>query len=247
MEKLFRIGEIADLLQIPTSKLRFWEQQGLLQLNRNDENNYRQYSFLDLLRITDVIFYRNLHFSTKELQQLFRLSAEELEKELEGKQTEIEQQLTALQKTKQEIQIRRNHLHEAVRLQQHPYQPGTPDFQRIRLFREEEQADWQQSLLDQYTSIGYQPDADSDMVYCLPAEDGEPYIWQKEKDQYYVEALLRFGAQAKKDSNTLEHCQHLQELGWQTGTIVSRYLFTALQDGIDYDYHKGWIAVEKIQ
>ena len=48
MRHWFQIGEIAELLQISSSKLRFWEQQGLLKLERNKENNYRQYSFLDL-------------------------------------------------------------------------------------------------------------------------------------------------------------------------------------------------------
>ncbi len=43
MEQRLQIGEVADLLQINSSKLRYWEQQGLLRLERETENNYRQY------------------------------------------------------------------------------------------------------------------------------------------------------------------------------------------------------------
>ena len=78
MEKYFQIGEIADLLQVNRSKLRFWEQQGLLQLERDQDNHYRQYTFSDLLRVTDIIFYRNLHFSTDELRQVLQHSVCEL-------------------------------------------------------------------------------------------------------------------------------------------------------------------------
>ena len=93
MEQRLQIGEVADLLQINSSKLRYWEQQGLLRLERETGNNYRQYSLQDLLRITDIVFYRNLQFSTREVRQLLEQSAGDMARELEQKQHEIEAQL----------------------------------------------------------------------------------------------------------------------------------------------------------
>ena len=44
----FSIGEIAELLNISTSKLRFWEKKGLFSITKSD-NHYRTYSYLDLI------------------------------------------------------------------------------------------------------------------------------------------------------------------------------------------------------
>ena len=246
MEKYFQIGEIADLLQVNRSKLRFWEQQGLLQLERHGGNHYRQYTFSDLLRITDVIFYRNLHFSTAELGKLLQYSAKELEQELEKKQREIELELQALQQTQREINERRNHLQEAMRLQQFPDLPGVPDFQRVRLFQRDNPADWQRSLFNQYVFIGVQQDAQAEMLYGLETDDEQaPCIWQQQPGKQYVEVLLQYEMQNHGHNNAAQHCQRLMAKGWQTGVIVSRFLFSARgEDGIDYDYHKGWIEVK---
>ena len=243
MEKLFQIGEIADLLQISRSKLRFWEQQGLLRLERNDENNYRQYTFADLLRVTDIIFYRNLHFSTVELEQLFQQSAGELEQELEKKEREITAQLQALEQTRQEIGLRCKHLQEAQRLQCQPYRPGVPDFRQVRLFRSEDPADWQRCMFDQYEFIGVQQDARTPLVYGLTAADGADCIWVLDPAVEYREVLLRFATQDYNENDAAAHCAALKQMGWQTGHIVSRFLFSSVEKGISYDYHKGWIAV----
>lgn len=246
MEKYFQIGEIADLLQVNRSKLRFWEQQGLLQLERHGGNHYRQYTFSDLLRITDVIFYRNLHFSTDELRQVLQHSVCELEQKLEKKQQEIELELQALQQTRQEIVNRRSHLQEAARLQQLPDLPGVPDFQQVRLFQSDNPADWQRSLFNQYVFIGVQQDAQAEMLYGLETDDEQaPCIWQQQPGKQYVEVLLQYEMQNHGHNNAAQHCQRLMVKGWQTGVIVSRFLFSARgEDGIDYDYHKGWIEVK---
>ena len=59
IKQSFSIGEIAELLNIPTSTLRFWEKKGLFSIPKSD-NRYRMYSYLDLIQIADIIFYRNL-------------------------------------------------------------------------------------------------------------------------------------------------------------------------------------------
>ncbi len=247
MENYFQIGEIADLLQINRSKLRFWEQQGLLQLERDQGNHYRQYTFSDLLRVTDIIFYRNLHFSTDELRQVLQHSVCELGQKLEKKQQEIELELQALQQTRQKIVSRRSHLQEAARLQQLPDLPGVPDFQQVRLFQSDNPADWQRSLFNQYVFIGVQQNAQAEMVYGLEADDGQaPCIWQQQPGKQYVEVLLQYEMQNHRRNNAAQHCQRLQAKGWQTGAIVSRFLFSARgEDGVNYDYHKGWIEVQR--
>lgn len=243
MEQRLQIGEVADLLQINSSKLRYWEQQGLLRLERETENNYRQYSLQDLLRITDILFYRNLQFSTREVRQLLEQSAKDMERELEQKQREIEKQMSSLLHIKQEIITRRDCLQEAVRLQQQPYQLGVPDFTRMREFREDHAADWQMILLNQNDSVTLQQREDDEVFYGVPAEETEAAIWQLQPGQRYAEVLLRYEIKREQYVDVGQHCQALREMNWQVGQIVSRYLFSANEDGISYDFYKGWIEV----
>lgn len=243
MEQRLQIGEVADLLQINSSKLRYWEQQGLLRLERETENNYRQYSLQDLLRITDILFYRNLQFSTREVRQLLEQSAGDMERELEQKQREIEAQLLSLLHIKQEIMTRRDCLQEAVRLQQQPYQLGVPDFVRMREFREDHAADWQLMLWNQNSSVTLQRWEDDEVLYGVPAEDDETVIWQLQQGTQYAEVLLRYEIKKQQYIDIRQHCQALREMNWQVGQIVSRFLFSANEDGISYDFYKGWIEV----
>ena len=243
MEQRLQIGEVADLLQINSSKLRYWEQQGLLRLERETGNNYRQYSLQDLLRITDIVFYRNLQFSTREVRQLLEQSAGDMERELEQKQHEIEAQLLSLSHIKQEIMIRRDYLQEAVRLQQQPYQLGVPDFTRMREFREDHTADWQMMLLNQDSSVTLQRQEQGEGLYGIPAEEDETAIWQLQSGQQYAEVLLRYEINKRQYVNIRQHCQALREMNWHVGQIVSRFLFSANEDGISYDFYKGWIEV----
>ena len=67
MERTFRIGEMAEILGIPASKLRYWESMGLLDCVRGTENQYRLYQAADLMRVSDLMFYRSLGLSVKSI------------------------------------------------------------------------------------------------------------------------------------------------------------------------------------
>ncbi|NLB89682.1 MAG: MerR family transcriptional regulator, partial [Clostridiales bacterium] len=60
------IGEVAKILGVAPSKLRYWDTKGLIRLERNQENNYRTFSFQTIMDICDVIFYRDLSISIED-------------------------------------------------------------------------------------------------------------------------------------------------------------------------------------
>ncbi len=49
-----KIKEIAKLVDISAANIRYYEKEGLLSPNRNEENNYREYSEEDLIRLKDI-------------------------------------------------------------------------------------------------------------------------------------------------------------------------------------------------
>ena len=76
MEKTFRIGEIAEILGVPASRLRYWESVGLLDCGRQAENQYRAYEAGDLMRISDLMFYRSLGLSIKSISEIDAMEVE---------------------------------------------------------------------------------------------------------------------------------------------------------------------------
>lgn len=89
----YSIGEVADLLQVATSKLRHWEAMNLFSVEKQP-NHYRCYDMADVVNIAEVLTYRELGFPISRIEemrradvadyeQLLRLSRAELHKKLE--------------------------------------------------------------------------------------------------------------------------------------------------------------------
>ena len=86
MASHFQIGEISRFFDVPASTLRYWEDVGVLNPLKDRENHYREYTIEDLMTISDVIFYKNLGLSLKQIrgmesaapEQHSRLFAEKL-------------------------------------------------------------------------------------------------------------------------------------------------------------------------
>lgn len=51
MEKYLSIGEISKITKVPTSKLRFYDKEGLLSPQLKKESRYRYYSSEQLILI----------------------------------------------------------------------------------------------------------------------------------------------------------------------------------------------------
>ena len=66
MEKKWIIGEMAKLFDVSADALRYYEREGLLAASRQQENNYRRYSYDDLLVLMDILFYRRMEVPVRD-------------------------------------------------------------------------------------------------------------------------------------------------------------------------------------
>lgn len=72
--KRYNIKEVAQIFNITTNKLRFYEKKGLVVPERNDENNYRYYNEEDLIRIHTILMYRALNLSVEDIKDIMKNS-----------------------------------------------------------------------------------------------------------------------------------------------------------------------------
>ena len=91
------ISEVANLLNIDQSTVRFYERKGLINPARREDSKYRDYSEEDAMTLKRIMLYRKLDFSIDEIKQLLsdgadvqamlmerKLKLEELKEQLMG-------------------------------------------------------------------------------------------------------------------------------------------------------------------
>lgn len=94
MKKKILIHEVAKLLDLDASTIRFWEKKGLLHLKRDKENGYRYFDNQSLIEVMDIIFFRNLQLPIKDLKS----HQEATVKEREASFIAVKAELTELKK-----------------------------------------------------------------------------------------------------------------------------------------------------
>lgn len=109
---MYRIGQLAKLLNVSESKLRFLEQQGVISPLRQN-SGYRYYSEDSKNRLEVILKAQQMGFSLKQIRAVQRqndssgqhpLDCQLLLPMLQQKLTELDQQLLELQQQKQQIQ-----------------------------------------------------------------------------------------------------------------------------------------------
>lgn len=65
------VGEIAKVLGVSTEMIRFYVRQGIIKPRKNEENNYWEYSSDDVMRLSDILFYRDLEVPLKDIKDIF--------------------------------------------------------------------------------------------------------------------------------------------------------------------------------
>lgn len=69
LRKLLTIGEVANLLYLSTSQIRFYEKKGLLTPHHKDENGYRLYSYKEIDILEFITTLRNIGVSIPEIKE----------------------------------------------------------------------------------------------------------------------------------------------------------------------------------
>jgi len=93
---MFRIGEFAQIAQVSSRQLRFYDERGLLQPARTDsQTGYRYYSIRQLPRLNSILALKELGLSLEEIGPLLKdqVSPAELRGMLIMKRAKVEQAL----------------------------------------------------------------------------------------------------------------------------------------------------------
>ncbi|MCC0629712.1 MULTISPECIES: MerR family transcriptional regulator [unclassified Clostridioides] len=67
---MYTIGQVSKFLGMSRDTLKFYEDKGLVNPKKNDENGYRKYNQFDIYDITMINFYREMDIEIKKIQEI---------------------------------------------------------------------------------------------------------------------------------------------------------------------------------
>lgn len=84
-------NEISKALNISTETIRYYVREGLISPHRNESNGYWEYSSEDLMKLTDILFYRSMSLTIPEIKTIMteNLPLEELQPIIEHRRSEL--------------------------------------------------------------------------------------------------------------------------------------------------------------
>ncbi|WP_192929854.1 MULTISPECIES: helix-turn-helix domain-containing protein [Alkaliphilus] len=111
MRKYLTIGELADLMKTSTSKIRFYEKEGLLAPCKIDDNGYRLYDFNEIDRLDTILLLRKMDISLKDMKAIFNSnSVDSYLEALKSSITSIDSRIEQLINKKQYIVKKINYI-----------------------------------------------------------------------------------------------------------------------------------------
>ncbi|MGX7263273.1 MerR family transcriptional regulator [Enterococcus crotali] len=252
-EKLLTVGQVAEIMKLPKSKIRYWDDMNLLTSSRNRHNGYRMFDMEDILTISDIDFYRRLDIPINKMTNLYRKSPEELWSILDETETRVAAELTELEKKQQGIKHRKDQLLSLIKLKEKEFIDEPLDVERIIPIDLKDPNELQTYIDNPSSLVVYiENDHEDEIIYGFAVTTKEfmeeETIWQQpEQPKYaYKQFLLTIKSDDPLENNFQVMKEKLEQEGYRTGTMVGRYIMTAEeQDGFYRDYYKAWIEVAK--
>ncbi|WP_207696489.1 hypothetical protein DOK67_0001411 [Enterococcus sp. DIV0212c] len=252
-EKLLTVGQVAEITNLPKSKIRYWDDMKLLTSSRNRHNGYRMFDMEDILTISDIDFYRRLDIPINKMTNLYRKSPEELWAILDETETRVVAELAELEKKKQGIKHRKDQLLSLIELKEKEFLNEPLDIERIIPIDLKDPNELQ-TYIDNPSSLVVYIDSknEKEIIYGFAVTTKEfveeVTIWQQPEQpkNSHKQFLLTIKSDDPLENNFQSIKEKLEQQGYQTGTMIGRYIMTAEeQDGFYRDYYKAWVEVNK--
>lgn len=249
MEKRFLIGEISQFFDLPTSTLRHWEDAGILSPFKNTENNYREYTIDDLMTLSDIIFYKNLGLPLKQIHTMETSTPEEHEHLFHTKIEALKQQQQQIRYRIEKLYSRLSALHTLKELRLHPFTRTDIDTDCIISFDLIESEKLRQYIENPYlySRVQHSENIQKEQrgltvplsqLSLFPESD---VLWEKHSHSY-IACLLKEEVTDGFPNNLQELLTHIQKQ-YKTGSIISRFLVCAQEEGKQYHFYKTFVEI----
>lgn len=240
---IFSLKEVSELLQIPKSTLRYWEQEGLIRSQRDENNDYRTYSVEDLVIIIDMMFYRNLNVSVNNLKNVYRRSIPEHIDLLQKNDEEIDLKIQELINVKENIHKRISNLEKCQKFMQDKFDYFEPPFLEIHGMTLKNKENVLSYLHDQnLLSVVFEPLDNSIQEFGLLSyeeSNSTNLLWKKNADAAYIPCIAILTEQVIEREVIDAKIRFVEQKGMHVHQIIGHFLASDQNS----DYYQCWLEV----
>jgi DNA-binding transcriptional MerR regulator len=265
MNEKWTIGEVAKLFDVTTDTLRYYEKIGILSPHKNDENGYRYYSYDEIVVLMDILFFRNMELSVKDIKNIItKMNVGDIKNILYQNQRIVENRIQELSKLKKMITQAASQYELCEEQLGKLSIVSVPDFKykiigmqandlvpTIRKYKEEDWVDdrirytlfvSQEELLENpnFCSAQVGISIDKENLYMLDFSEQKALSSLDAAEYLYTIVGTNY---AEQENDILKKAlDYLNAEGRQIkGPLVGRYLASSHKDG--QDYYEVWIAI----
>ena len=247
----FQIGEISNFFDIPASTLRYWEDMGVLTPAKDQINNYREYTVEDLMSISDVIFYKNLGLSLKNICQMESTTPEQHYHLFKEKIAGLQQQQIALEHRMEKLRCHMQAIQILRELRENPYQETDIDTDCIASFELIERDKLRRYIENPYlySRVQHSENMKKEQrgITILRSQFSEELqesqiIWEKKNNNRYITFLMKEETTEGFPNDLIRQLQLIQQK-YRTGAVISRFLVCAQEEGKIYDFYKTFVEI----
>ena len=242
------IQAVADAFGIPKSTLRFWEDEGLLRVRRNDQNDYRVYDGLSLGDLSFLLLLRNTGIPLKEMKNVRRTGEAEIMELLDQCNHALESQIAALLRQQANLLQLQKNLLTIRKLRQQPYIWSEPPFARIVGLELDDPANWMRIVEDggHYAYLLDSDDPELNLAGVASSTIEGHLIWEKAEHPQakYLSCLAPVEFAEAYAFDFSRQIEDVRRMGHKPGRILLLYLMTLTSDD-PFEYYQMWIEVEQ--
>lgn len=248
MKDVFSIGDIASFFHIPSSTLRFWEKKGLLSPRKANNNKYREYDITDLMKISDIIFYKNLGIPLKDILNLKNRNVNDQAMFCSEHLRDLELQREFINRQIKTLKQHQKALYEINKLKEEEYKMEEIDTNCIVSFELTQKDKLKMYIKNPYLYSRVQHtdfiDEEKRGITVLKSKVSniKDIIWENNNGRYAV-CLMKEEVSEDYPNNLKDKLSIVKEK-YNTGFIISRFLTSAMEDGKLYDFYKTYIEIK---
>lgn len=265
MNERWTIGEVAKLFEVSTDTLRYYEKIGLLTSKKNKENSYRYYSYDEIIRMMDILFFRNLELPVKEIKEILtKRDISDIKNLLLDSQDIVEHRIQELLHLKQQIKqatYQYKLCEEFVGKFKFVSAPGfkyklvsNQSEDLIAMIRKYKKEDWlndriQYTLFLSYEELLKNPNFSSAQIGISVEEDNVYVLSKAEQSDLsslsaaeYLYTVIGTNYTEERNDMLDKALKFLTETGRKAnGPLIGRYLASTHSNRLDY--YEIWISV----
>ncbi|QLB18358.1 MerR family transcriptional regulator [Mannheimia granulomatis] len=239
------LQEVSKILGIPASTLRYWDKEGLVAFDRDQQNAYRQVSLFTILDLLDVLDYREMDVPICKIKQTPQMTADELLALLDENRIAQKNKIIKLQQILSKINLKEQALRRLQTLEQKKPTIVYRQMPAIYKVDLQDMDDVRKYLIPMQAADLLHADDAGYWMAGMWWENGCGKILRPADTQpmTYLNGLLRFERENRKE-NSNELFDLARKMGYRPQYVIFQFLAVARHPECGLcDYHECWIEL----